>query len=245
MPQFLKGRTALVTGATRGIGYAIALQLAQAGADVLINGRNDSTVTEAAGALRAAAGPEAGRITGFAADISKWDQVESLFQYVGRNWNKLDVLVNNAGFGIFRSVADFTPDEWHQVIDLNLNGVFYCCHAAMPFLRESGEAYVFNISSLAGRNPFAGGAAYNASKFAVNGFTEAMMLDHRQDNVRLTTVMPGSVDTSFGSVPGQNKPSGAWKIQPEDIAEVVLSLLRLPSRTLVSRVEIRPSKPPA
>lgn len=245
MSQFLHGRTALITGATRGIGYAIALQLAQAGADVLINGRTDSTVTEAVGKLRAAAGPDSGSIEGFPADISKWDDVENLFQYVGRKWNKLDILVNNAGLGIFRSVADLTPVEWRKVIDLNLNGVFYCCHAAMPLLRESGEGYVFNISSLAGRNPFAGGAAYNASKFAVNGFTEAMMLDHRQDNVRLTTIMPGSVDTSFGDVAGQSHASAAWKIQPEDIAEVVVSLLRLPSRTLVSRVEIRPSKPPA
>ena len=242
MPPFLTGRTALVTGGTRGIGYAIALQLAQAGAAVLINGRTESTVTEAVNSLRSACGPNSGPIEGHAADISKWDQVENLFQYVGRKWNKLDILVNNAGLGIFRSVADLTPEEWRQVIDLNLNGVFYCCHAAMPFLRESGQAYVFNISSLAGRNPFAGGAAYNASKFAVNGFTEAMMLDHRQENVRLTTIMPGSVDTSFG---GQTHAGAAWKIQPEDIAEVVVSLLRLPSRTLVSRVEIRPSKPPA
>ncbi len=151
--------------------------------------------------------------------------------------------MNNAGLGVFKPVADLTPEEWHKVIDLNLSGVYYCCHAAIDLLRASGSGYVFNISSLAGRNPFAGGSAYNASKFGVNGFSEAMMLDHRKENIRVTTVMPGSVDTDFGHVPGQGSTGNEWKIAPGDIAEIILSLLRMPARTLVSRVEMRPSIP--
>jgi NADP-dependent 3-hydroxy acid dehydrogenase YdfG len=126
------------------------------------------------------------------------------------------------------------------VINTNLCGVFYCCHEALSRFHQRGGGYVINISSLAGRNPFAGGAAYNASKFGVNGFSEALMLDHRYDNVRVSYVMPGSVDTEFG---GGSATNAGWKIQPQDIAEIVLMLLKLPERTLVSRVEVRPSKP--
>ncbi len=243
MDRFLAGKSAVVTGGTRGIGYAIALGLARAGAAVLICGRKSEQVNQAVGRLREEAGEES-LLEGRPADVSKWNDVEALFQFVDQKWNKLDILINNAGLGIFGSVADLSPADWHRVIDLNLSGLYYCCHAAMPLLRKSGESYVFNISSLAGRNPFAGGAAYNASKFGVNGFSEAMMLDHRHDNVRVTSIMPGSVDTDFGHVPGQTKPENDWKIQPSDIADVVVGLLRLPARTLVSRVEIRPSKPP-
>ncbi len=243
MRPFLHDKTALVTGGTRGIGFAVALGLARAGARVLISGTNDAGVKTALTDLRREAGEEA-ELHGQAADVSKWDQVESLFQFADREWKSLDILVNNAGVGIFAPVADLTPEQWHQVIDVNLTGLYYCCHAALPLLRASGDAYVFNMSSLAGRNPFAGGAAYNASKFGVNGFTEAMMLDHRREGIRITTIMPGSVATDFGFVPGQNQEGADWKIQPEDIAEIILSLLRLPSRTLVSRVEVRPSRPP-
>jgi 3-oxoacyl-[acyl-carrier protein] reductase len=244
MDQFLSNQKAVVTGGTRGIGYAVALGLMQAGADVLICGRTDIGVRESVSRLKSQAGEGAGKVSGAAADVSKWHDVEAMFQFVNRKWNKLDILVNNAGIGIFRSVADLTPEEWHQVIDLNLTGVFYCCHAAIPLLKASGSGYVFNVSSLAGRNPFAGGAAYNASKFGLNGFSEAMMLDHRQDSIRVTTVMPGSVATEFGAVPANDKGGDDWKIQPEDIAQTILDLLHMPKRTLVSRVEVRPSQPP-
>ena len=243
MDDFLKDKTALVTGGTRGIGYAIARQLGLAGADVLICGRSEEGVNDAVQRLRDDAGDATGSFEGRVADVSKWNDVEDLFQFARRKWNKLDVLVNNAGVGVFKPVAELSPEEWHQVIDLNLSGLYYCCHAGLPLLRESGEGYVFNISSLAGRNPFAGGSAYNASKFGVNGFSEAMMLDHRKDNVRVTSIMPGSVDTDFGHVPGQSSSGNEWKIAPQDIADVVLALLRIPARTLVSRVEMRPSKP--
>jgi NAD(P)-dependent dehydrogenase (short-subunit alcohol dehydrogenase family) len=244
MDTFLKNQTAVVTGGTRGIGYAIALELARAGANVLICGRTETGVADAIIRLQAEAGEGAGAIEGRAADVSKWNEVEVLFQYCASKWEKLDILVNNAGLGIFRPVAELTPEEWRRVIDLNLSGLYYCCHAALPLLRAAGEGYVFNISSLAGKNPFAGGAAYNASKFGVNGFSEAMMLDHRQEGIRVTSIMPGSVATEFGGVPGVTKPGGEWKIQAADIAQILLSLLRLPARTLVSRVEVRPSKPP-
>jgi 3-oxoacyl-[acyl-carrier protein] reductase len=130
--------------------------------------------------------------------------------------------------------------EWQQMIDLNLSGVFYCCREALQRFNNSGEGYIINISSLAGKNAFSGGAGYNASKFGLNGFSEAMMLDHRYDNVRVSYIMPGSVDTEFGSGSGRG---AAWKIAPADVAEVVINLLRMPQRTLVSRVEMRPLKP--
>jgi NAD(P)-dependent dehydrogenase (short-subunit alcohol dehydrogenase family) len=244
MEPFLTGQSAVVTGGTRGIGYAIALELARAGADVLICGRTQEGVARALPRLRAEAGAGAPPVGGVPADVSKWDEVDALFHSARRKWDKLDILVNNAGLGIFRSVADLTPEEWRAVIDVNLTGLYYCCHAALPLLRASRDAYVFNISSLAGRNPFAGGAAYNASKFGVNGFTEAMMLDHRQEGIRVTSIMPGSVSTDFGHVPGQAKAGQEWKIQPADLAAILIGLLRLPSRTLVSRVEVRPSRPP-
>jgi NAD(P)-dependent dehydrogenase (short-subunit alcohol dehydrogenase family) len=151
----------------------------------------------------------------------------------------LDFLINNAGIGVFKSVADLTPEDWRRTIDLNLSGVYYCSHEALPRMRKRGGGYIINIGSLAGKNAFAGGAAYNASKFGLNGFSEAMMLDHRHENVRVSCIMPGSVDTGFGAQAG----SAAWKIQPADVAEVVAMLLHMPARTLISRVEIRPSKP--
>jgi NAD(P)-dependent dehydrogenase (short-subunit alcohol dehydrogenase family) len=158
---------------------------------------------------------------------------------VDARFGGVDFLINNAGIGIFKSVADLTPEEWRRSIDLNLSGVYYCSHEALPRMQKRGGGYIVNISSLAGKNAFAGGAAYNASKFGLNGFSEAMMLDHRYQDVRVSYIMPGSVDTDFGPRTG----AAAWKIQPEDIAEVVAMLLGMPARTLISRVEVRPSKP--
>jgi 3-oxoacyl-[acyl-carrier protein] reductase len=159
---------------------------------------------------------------------------------VDANFGALHVLINNAGLGIFRSTADLSIEDWHRMIDLNLSGVFYCCREALQRFRNCGGGYIINISSLAGKNAFQGGAGYNASKFGLNGFSEALMLDHRYDNVRVSYIMPGSVDTKFGS----GKAGDAdWKIAPADVAEVVADLLRLPERTLVSRIEMRPLKP--
>ena len=202
-----------------------------------ICGRSADDVKSAVGDLGA---QRDGRIFGGSADVSKLESVKSFFRSVDEQFNGLDILINNAGVGLFRSVAEIEPDEWRRIIDVNLNGAYYCSHEALQRFKQRGGGYIINISSLAGKNPFAGGAAYNASKFALNGFSEAMMLDHRYDNIRVSYVMPGSVDTSFNP----QVPPSPWKIAPQDVAEIVSLLLRMPERTLVSRIEVRPSKPP-
>ncbi|MDQ6665432.1 MAG: SDR family oxidoreductase [Acidobacteriota bacterium] len=235
--RFLSGQVAMVTGGTRGIGRAIAERLLQEGARVAICGRAADSVARAVKEMSSNPG---GQIMGEQADVSRLEDVRNFFAKVDEQFGELDILINNAGVGIFRSVAELTPEEWRRMIDLNLTGVYYCCHEALPRFQKGGKGgYVINIGSLAGKNPFAGGAGYNASKFGLNGFAEAMMLDHRNDDVRVSTIMPGSVDTDFGT--GGKRAD--WKIAPEDIAEVVAALVRMPQRTLISRVEIRPSKP--
>jgi NADP-dependent 3-hydroxy acid dehydrogenase YdfG len=181
-----------------------------------------------------------GKVYGEAADVSKPDQVRQFFQSVDAHFGSLGILINNAGLGIFRRVADLSIQEWGQMIDLNLSGVFYCCREALPRFNNRNGGYIINISSLAGKNAFSGGAGYNASKFGLNGFSEALMLDHRYENVRVSYLMPGSVDTEFGTGTSAH---ADWKIAPADVADVVISLLRMPERTLVSRVEMRPLKP--
>jgi len=236
MDDFLKGKHAVVTGGSRGIGRAIAEYLLRAGAAVAICSRSRDSVERASAELKQSTG---GEIFGEPADVSKSDQVERFFAKVASRFGHLDILVNNAGVGIFRGIQDLTPEDWHKTIDLNLTGVFYCCHHALPLLHKSGAGYIIQISSLAGVNAFAGGFAYNASKFGINGFSEAIMQDLRHENIRVSYIMPGSVQTDFGPRTGDDN----WKIAPEDVSEVVLSLLRMPSRTLVSRVEMRPAKP--
>jgi len=236
MDGFLTGKKALVTGGTRGIGRAIVEALLREGAAVALCGRSAERVRAAVKEMAAFAGEA---VSGTKADVSLLEDVRALFSFVDSRLGGVDILVNNAGTGIFRSVGEMTPEEWHQIIDLNLSGVFYCCREALARFRARGGGFIINISSLAGKNPFAGGAAYNASKFGLNGFTEAMMMDHRYDNVRVSYIMPGSVDTEFR--PGQERAD--WKIAAEDIAEIVLAVLRMPERTLISRVEVRPSKP--
>ena len=228
--ESLEGKVAAVTGGTRGIGRAIAERLLKEGARVAICGRNAEGVERAVREM-------GGRSAGVAADVARPEEVSKFFRFVDERFATLDILVNNAGVGIFRSVRETTVEEWHAQIDTNLNGAFYCSREALQRFGNQRGGYIINISSLAGKNPFAGGAAYNASKFGLNGFSEAMMLDHRYENVRVSYVMPGSVATEFGA-------GGAeWKIAPQDVAEVVVLLLRMPARTTVSRVEIRPSKP--
>lgn len=235
MEQALSGKVAVVTGGTRGIGRAIAERLLSEGASVAVCSRS----TENVGTFLKDFARYGARVHGEVADVSRLEDVRRFFASVDARLGGLDFLINNAGIGIFRSVADLTPEEWHRTIDLNLSGVYYCCHEVLHRMRNRGGGYIVNISSLAGKNPFAGGAAYNASKFGLNGFSEAMMLDHRYDNIRVSYIMPGSVDTDFSTRTG----SAPWKIQPEDVAEIVMMLLRMPGRTLVSRIEVRPSKP--
>jgi 3-oxoacyl-[acyl-carrier protein] reductase len=236
MDESLSGKVVIVTGGTRGIGRAIAERLLSAGASVAVCSRSGESVPPFA---KNGGESAAGRLLSVTADVSKLEDVERFFEQVDQRFGGVDILINNAGIGVFKSVADLTPEEWSRTIDVNLSGAFYCSHAALPRMKTRGGGYIINISSLAGKNPFAGGAAYNASKFGLNGFSEAMMMDHRYDNVRVSYIMPGSVDTAFGA---GAKPA-AWKIQSEDVADVVMMLLRVPARTLISRVEIRPSQP--
>jgi 3-oxoacyl-[acyl-carrier protein] reductase len=233
MSEALAGKVAIVTGGTRGIGRAIAMRLQAEGASVAICGTSDATVGKAAAELKASGRKFIAEV----ADVRKIDDVRRFFRTVDERLGTVDFLINNAGVGIYKPVLDLEPEEWHRMIDLNLTGVYYCSNEALRRMVGRG-GYIVNISSLAGKNAFAGGAGYNASKFGLNGFSEAMMMDHRYDGVRVSYVMPGSVATDFGSTG-----PAAWKIAPEDVAEVVRTLLLMPERTLISRVEMRPSKP--
>jgi 3-oxoacyl-[acyl-carrier protein] reductase len=237
MSGFLSNKVAAVTGATKGIGKAIAQSLAREGASVAICGRTQKSAEATAKEIADKTGSS---VLGMAVDVADPIAVSKFFKLVDDRFGGLDILVNNAGVGIFSSVADLTLEAWKQTLETNLHGVFYCCKEGISRLRERGGGAIINISSLAGRNPFAGGAAYNASKFGLNGFSEALMLDHRNDKIRVTYVMPGSVDTDFSP----RSARGSWKIAPEDVADVVISVLRMPERTTVSRVEMRPSIPP-
>ncbi len=235
MATSLEGKLAVVTGGTRGIGLAITEALLGSGASVAICGRSEEGVAKTVSAL----GRNGRILAGKAADVSDPGDVRAFFEFVDRQLGGLDILVNNAGVGFFSSVADTSLENWLRTIGTNLNGAFYCSREALARFRKRGGGFIVNISSLAGKNPFAGGAAYNASKFGLNGFSEAMMLDHRYDNVRVSYIMPGSVETEFS--PGS--PPADWKIAPRDVADIVLAVLRMPERTLISRVEVRPSKP--
>jgi 3-oxoacyl-[acyl-carrier protein] reductase len=236
--ESLSGKLAAVTGGTRGIGRAIAEHLLREGAAVAICGRSRESVDAAVAAMQ-----PLGRIVGFAADVTRLDDVHRFFQSVDANFDGLDILVNNAGAAVFRKVGEMTPEDWHKNIDLNLNGPFYCSREALARFRRRGAGFIVNISSLAGKNAFTGGAGYNAAKAGLNLFTEAMMLDHRQDNVRVCSIMPGSVDTEFSGHPGKRSGGTSWMIAPDDVAEVVIAALRMPMRTMVSRIEMRPSRP--
>ncbi|SPF56783.1 Short-chain dehydrogenase/reductase SDR [Candidatus Sulfopaludibacter sp. SbA4] len=236
--ESLSGKIAIVTGGTRGIGRAIAERLLREGAWVAICGRSQESVDRAVAQMKAL-----GRLFGHPADVSDSGEVHRFFQAVDSEFGGLDILVNNAGAGVFRKVGDMTPEEWHRNIDLNLNGPFYCSREALPRFAQRGGGFIVNISSLAGKNAFSGGAAYNASKSGLNLFTEALMLDHRHDNVRVSSIMPGSVDTEFGADSGFRAADSSWMIAPEDVAEAVDMVLRMPARTMISRVEMRPSRP--
>ena len=237
MDTFLEGQNAVVTGGTRGIGLAVTEALLRAGANVAVCGKREETLRAAVSQLTNKA---KSKVVGKVADVRRSTEVADLFAFVDGELGALDILVNNAGIGVFKSAAELSPREWQDTIDTNLSAAFYCSREALARMKSRGSGYIINISSLAGKNAFAGGAAYNASKFGLNGFSEAMMLDHRYDNVRVSYVMPGSVSTDFSTTSAQG---AEWKIAPADVGQIVLMLLRMPERTLVSRVEVRPSKP--
>jgi NAD(P)-dependent dehydrogenase (short-subunit alcohol dehydrogenase family) len=234
----LRGKAAIVTGGSRGIGLAIARALVAAGTQVTITGRDESNLSKARKALEGA-GP--GAVEALRADVRRYEDVEHAVSATVARFGGLDILVNNAGIGLFADVADLTPEQWREVIDTNLTGVFYACHAAISQLRKRGGGFIINISSLAGKNAFANGAAYCASKAGLNAFSEALMQEVRYDDIRVSYVMPGSVATGFSS--GDASRGAEWKISADEVAEVVINLLRHPARSLPSRVELRPSKP--
>ncbi len=237
--ETLQKKIAVVTGGTRGIGRAISERLLREGAVVAICGRSRESVERAVAQMA-----QLGSVHGRAADIRSVEAVREFFGWVEEKLGGLDILVNNAGEAVFRKVGEMQAEEWHRQIDLNLNAAYYCAHEALARFAKRGGGFIVNISSLAGKNAFSGGAAYNASKFGLNGFSEALMLDHRYDNVRVASIMPGSVDTDFGKDAGRPGAGGAdWMIAPEDVAEVVATVLRMPARTMVSHVEMRPSQP--
>lgn len=232
---FLTDKIALVTGGSKGIGLAIAKALSAEGAQVAICGRDRQALDRAAALL-------GDRALALRCDVGSEPQVGEMFRDLEKRFGGLDILVNNAGIGVFASVAELTPEQWRAVIDTNLSGPFYCSRLAIPLMKRRGGGYIFNISSLAGKNPLPGGTAYNASKFGLNGFSEALMLDVRYDNIRVSYIMPGSVETEFSPRTGPG--AADWKLQADDVAATVLYLLRLPDRALASRVEMRPLRPP-
>jgi len=214
---------------------AIAAAFVESGARVAITGRDQKHLDEAAARFSTDA------VLPVRADVGKPDEAGRAIDAAVERFGGLDVLVNNAGVGHFAHVADMSAGDWRKVIDTNLNGVFYCCAAAIPHLKRRGAGWVINISSLAGENPFVGGAAYCASKAGLNAFSEALMQEVRYDNIRVSYIMPGSVATGFG---GRGERDGAdWKIAPEDVADLVIDLVTFPSRSLPSRIELRPSRP--
>jgi 3-oxoacyl-[acyl-carrier protein] reductase len=235
----LANKAAIVTGGTKGIGYAIAEMLLRNGAKVVICGRDRADGQAAAEKLSAF-----GEVEAVSCDVSKEDHVRTLVEHCADTFGGVDVLVNNAGVGYMgMTVEEMPPDKFRQTLETNLFGVFYACHYALPLLKQRSGGYIINISSLAGQNPHPRMAAYNASKYGLNGFSEALMQEVRQDNIKVSYICPGSVNTDFGGDSASDQK--AWQIQPEDIAAVVLNLLQMDERALPSKVEIRPSKPPA
>jgi NAD(P)-dependent dehydrogenase (short-subunit alcohol dehydrogenase family) len=230
----LTGKVAFVTGGSRGIGLAAARAFVASGAAVAITGTDQGRIDAAVAAL----GKKA---LGIRADVRQYAEVEAALAQTVSILGGLDILVNNAGVGVFRSVSEMAVDEWHRIIDTNLSGVFYCCHAALPHLKARGGGWIINISSLASKNAFVNGAAYCASKSALNAFSEALMQEVRYDGVRVAYVLPGSVNTGFG---GLSNTKSEWALMPDDVAEVIIDLVAHPTRSLPSRVEIRPAQPP-
>ena len=234
----LTNKIAVISGGTKGIGYAITDRLVREGVKVFVCSRTRSDLEQAIGKLS-----ELGEAAGKLCDVRVEEQVRSVLESCEKRFGGVDILVNNAGIGIMgKTVEELSGDEFRATLETNLFGVFYACHHAIPLLKKRGGGYIFNISSLAGQNAHPKMAAYNASKFGLNGFTEALMQEVRHDNIKVSYICPGSVNTNFdGDEPTEAK---SWQLQPEDIAQVTIDLLAMNARALPSKIEIRPSRPP-
>jgi 3-oxoacyl-[acyl-carrier protein] reductase len=230
-------KTALITGGSKGIGYGVAEALVQAGVYVAITSRSQDSADQAAASLNKI---KEGYAIGIESDVRNIESQSQAVAIVLAKWGHLDYFIANAGVGHFAPISELTPEQWHETIDINLTGVFYSAKVSLQALSET-QGYFINISSLAGTNFFANGSAYNASKFGLVGFSQAMMLDVRSKGIKVTTIMPGSVATEFNH--HQPSEKDAWKIQPEDIGQMVVDLIRMPHRTLPSKIEVRPSMP--
>jgi len=239
MKKPLRGQVALVTGGSKGIGFGIAQALVQAGVDVVITGRGAASLESATSALEALGG---GRVVAMPVDVRDYDAVSKAVADTVTRFGGLDIVVNNAGMGAFVTVAEMTPAQWSDTIGTNLTGVFNVTQASLAELKRRGGGYIVNISSLAGKNAFVGAAAYCASKAGLNQFAEVLNQEVRHDNIKVTTIAPGSVATGFGG--GDESKGADWKIAAADIGEMVVDLLELDTRSLPSYIELRPSKPP-
>lgn len=231
--QNLKDKVALITGGSKGIGYGVAEALLQQGVKVAITSRSQKSADEAAEKL-------GGAVLALEADVKSLESQEKAVQQIIEKWGQLDILVANAGVGHFSSILDMDAEIWNDTIDTNLTGVFYSIKSSLAELKKA-KGYIFTISSLAGTNFFENGSAYNASKFGLTGFTQSIMLDLRKHDIKVSTIMPGSVSTHFNEhEPDEN--ADAWKIQPEDIGQMIVDLLNMHPRTLPSKIEVRPTK---
>ena len=230
-------KTALITGGSKGIGYGVAVVLIKEGIRVAITSRSQKSADEAATELNKI---KEGFAIGIESDVRSLESQQNAVKVVLEKWGQLDYVVANAGVGHFASIYELTPEQWQETIDINLTGVFYSAKASLDALKET-KGYFIHISSLAGTNFFPDGTAYNASKFGLVGFSQAMMMDVRKDGIKVTTIMPGSVATEFAN--HQPSEKDAWKIQPEDIGQMVSDLIKMPARTLPSKVEVRPAVP--
>jgi 3-oxoacyl-[acyl-carrier protein] reductase len=232
-------KTAYITGGSKGIGLGIAKAMLAEGMKVAITGRNSEALKSAVEKLSKIG---KGEILAIESDVRNFESEKNAIGQVLAKWGTLDVVIANAGVGKFASIEEMSLEDWNSMIDINLTGVFHTVKAAIPAMKES-KGYIMTIASLAGTNFFQKGAGYNASKFGLVGFTQAIMLDLRKYGIKVTTIMPGSVATYFnGHIPSE---SDAWKIQPEDIGQMVVDLLKMNPRTLPSKVEVRPAVPPS
>ena len=233
-------RVALVTGGSRGIGFAIARRLGADGFAVAISARDPKGVETAVARLKEMV-PSA-KFAGATADARSERDQKALVDFVSTTFERLDVLVNNAGIGEFESVEKLDPERFRAVVETNLFGPYYATHFAVPLMKQGGGGFIVNIGSLAAVNAFAGGSAYNASKFGLLGFSESSMLDLRHQGIRVAAILPGSVATEFGHSHGARDHS--WMLTSDDVAEAVSDIVRFPDRAIASRIDLRPSQPP-